>query len=78
MEVEVYTRDGCPYCDMIKQVVASKGWILTERKLFVDFDRQEFIGMFGEGSTFPRVFINGTLTGGATESIEYLRNQNLL
>lgn len=78
MEVEIYSREGCPYCDMIKQVVASKGWVLTERKLFEDFTREEFINMFGEGSTFPRVFINGTLTGGATESIDYLREQNLL
>ena len=78
MDIEIYTRDGCPYCDMIKQVVNSKGWPCVERKLFQDFDRTEFVNMFGEGSTFPRVFINGTLIGGATESISYLREQNLL
>ena len=78
MNIEIYTRDGCPYCDMIKQVVSSKGWPCVERKLFEDFDRTEFVNMFGEGSTFPRVFINGNLVGGATEAISHLREQNLL
>ncbi len=78
MEFEIYTREGCFYCEMIKQVILTKGWNFTERKLFQDFGREEFVGMFGENATFPQVFINGNLTGGATESIEYLRENNLM
>jgi len=78
MEIEIYSRDGCPYCDMIREVVSRKGWSYKERKLYEDFTREEFVGMFGEGSTFPRVLINNKLIGGATESVQYLREQNLL
>lgn len=78
MDIEIYSRDGCPYCDMIKQIVESKGWPNVERKLFTDFSRTEFVNMFGEDSTFPRVFIDGILVGGATEAVDYLREKDLL
>jgi glutaredoxin len=78
MNIEVYTRDGCPYCDQIKSVFAAKGWAYSERKLFRDFNREEFNNMFGQGSTFPRVLIDNKLIGGATETVSYLREQNLV
>lgn len=78
MNIEVYTRDGCPYCDQIKAVFSAKGWGYSERKLFRDFNREEFTNMFGSGSTFPRVMIDNKLVGGATETIAYLRENNLV
>ena len=53
MNFAVYTKDGCPYCDKVKQVLE-----LTESKFVVynldqHFDKDAFYGEFGQGSTFP-------------------------
>lgn len=78
MDIEVYTRDGCPYCDQVKAIFAAKGWSYSERKLFSDFQRDEFKNMFGFSATFPRVLFDGKVIGGATETVAYLRENNLV
>ncbi|NQX98767.1 MAG: glutaredoxin, partial [Flavobacteriales bacterium] len=55
MNFAVYSKEGCPYCDKVKQVLE-----LTESKFVVytlskHFERKEFYEEFGEGSTFPQV-----------------------
>ncbi len=50
----------------------------VEYKLDVDFTRQNFIDEFGENSTFPRILIDGKLIGGASETISYLKENNLV
>ena len=55
MNFAVYTRNGCPYCTQIKQVLEGKGYNYREYKLGVDFQREAFYNQFGQGSTFPQV-----------------------
>jgi len=43
-----------------------------------DFDRKAFYSKFGTGSTFPQVIMDGKNTGGCTETVKYLRENNLL
>ena len=78
MTFTVYSRDGCPYCDKVQRVLE-----LTEQqhviyKLGVDFDRNEFYLKFGYGSTFPRVILGEEIIGGCTETVKYLKEQNLI
>ena len=47
--------------------------------LNVDFTREEFIEKFGSSTTFPKVLSpDGTLIGGATETVNYLKAEGLL
>jgi glutaredoxin 3 len=78
MDIEIYTRDGCSYCDMVKKIFTAKGWAYSERKLLKDFQREEFKNMFGSDATFPRVMIEGKIIGGANETVNYLRENNLI
>ncbi len=78
MNFTVYTRNGCPYCTKIKQVLEGKGYSYTEYKLDRDFDRQAFYTKFGPGSTFPQVLLADTKLGGCTETVKYLRENNLV
>ncbi len=78
MNFTVYTRDGCPYCTQIKQVLEGKGYNFVEYKLGVNFEREAFYGQFGQGSTFPQVVLNGTNLGGCTESVKYMRENNMV
>ena len=47
-------------------------------KLGTDFDRTEFYDKFGQGSTFPQVILDDKMIGGCTETVKYLREQNLV
>ena len=78
MNFTVYRRDGCPYCTQIKQVLECKGYNFVEYKLGVNFEREAFYGQFGQGSTFPQVVLNGTNLGGCTESVKYMRENNMV
>ena len=47
--------------------------------LNVDFKRQDFIDIFGENSTFPQVIdYNGTIIGGATDTVKFLKSKGLV
>lgn len=74
----IYTRDGCPYCDQVKAVLNGIGESYSEMKLNTHFTREQFVEQFGPGGTFPRVFKDGALLGGCSETVVYLRNQGLV
>ena len=78
MDIVVYSKNGCPYCDRIKQIFEMKGWDYKEYKLDRDFTREQFLAEFPTESTFPRVLINGKLIGGCTETVQYLKEQQLV
>lgn len=68
----IYTRDNCEYCRKLKVVLDSFSVKYIKFNLDEDFSREEFYTMFGEGSTFPQVTLDGHGIGGCTETIEYL------
>ena len=78
MNFTVYSRDGCPYCEKIQEVLQLAGLNYVNYKLGKEFDRQSFYGQFGQGSTFPQVVLNGTNLGGCTETVQYLRENKLV
>jgi glutaredoxin 3 len=78
MNFQVYTRTGCPYCTKIKQVLQGKGYSFTEKQLNRDFTREQFYSQFGPGSTFPQVLLDSKRLGGCTETVKYLRENNLV
>ena len=74
----VYSKDGCPYCVKIIQVLQLAELQYVEYKLDRDFDRQSIYGQFGSGSTFPQVTLNGTNLGGCSETVKYLQENSLV
>jgi glutaredoxin len=78
MSYKVYTRSGCPYCTKIKDVMRAKKLSFQEFKLDVHFDRSQFYEQFGPGSTFPQVLLDSKRLGGCTETVKYLRENNLI
>ena len=78
MNFTVYSRDGCPYCSKIQEVLQLAELRHVIYKLDRDFDRQSFYDQFGEGSTFPQVVLNTENLGGCTETVQYLKEKNLV
>ena len=74
----VYSKDGCPYCTKVVQVLELAELNHVVYKLDRNFDRQSFYGEFGNGSTFPQVVMNGRKLGGCTETVKYLKENNMV
>ena len=78
MNFAVYTKDGCPYCEKIKEVLE-----LTESKFVVynlgqHFEKDAFYGEFGHGSTFPQVVCEGRKLGGCVDTIKFLKENRII
>ena len=78
MNFTVFSKEGCPYCEKVKEVLK-----LTESKYVVytlgkQFERDAFYGEFGEGSTFPQVVCDGNKLGGSVETIKFLQEKKII
>ena len=78
MNFTVYSKDGCTYCDQVKQILDLCQFKYQEYKLDEHFDRFAFYVEFGGGSTFPQVLLNNKKLGGCTDTVKYLKEHNLL
>ena len=74
----VYSREGCTYCTKVVQVLELAGLNHVVYKLGEDFERDAFYGQFGEGSTFPQVVLDQTNLGGCTETVQFLKEKQLV
>jgi len=78
MKFTVYSKDGCPYCVKVQQVLELAELQHVVYKLGRDFTREEFYSEFGQGSTFPQVILDDQLIGGCSDTVQYLQEQNLV
>tara|TARA_Y100001937_G_scaffold10135_1_gene12425 strand:- start:1467 stop:1709 length:243 start_codon:yes stop_codon:yes gene_type:complete len=78
MNFAVYSKDGCPYCDKIKQVLNLTKTSYVVYNLGEQFDKKSFYDEFGEGATFPQVSVDGKKLGGCVETIEYLKEKQII
>jgi len=78
MNFTVYSRDGCPYCTKIQEVLRLAELKHVIYKLDRDFDRESFYEQFGQGSTFPQVVLNTENLGGCTDTVKYLQEKKLV
>ena len=74
----VYTKIGCPYCGKVIGALQLAEQRYVEYKLGRDFGKDGFYTEFGEGSTFPQITVDGKNLGGCTETVKYLRENNLV
>jgi glutaredoxin len=79
MKFTVYSKNGCPFCSKIEQVLNLSNLDYKVYKLDEDFTRQQFYSQFGEGSTFPQVVLNDVESlGGCTDTVKYLQENKVI
>ena len=74
----VYSKDGCPYCTKVVQVLELAKLNHVVYKLDEHFDKDGFYGQFGQGSTFPQVVMDHHNIGGCFETVQYLKEKKLV
>ena len=62
--IEVYSKDGCPTCDLVFSKLERLGEKPLIRKLGVDFDRPYFKQRFSSFNEYPVIRRNGILYSG--------------
>ena len=78
MNFTVYSKDSCPYCVKVKQVLELTGSQFVVYTLGEDFTKEEFYSEFGQGSTFPQVICDDKKLGGSVDTIRFLREQQVI
>ena len=78
MNFTVYSKEGCPYCVKVVEVLKLAKLNHVVYKLGQHFEREAFYGQFGRGSTFPQVVLNSENLGGCTETVQYLKENKLV
>lgn len=78
MKFIVYSKESCPYCVKVKQVLDLAGQEYITYTLNKDFNREQFYQEFGNGSTFPQVILNETKLGGCNDTIKYLQENKII
>ena len=77
MNFAVYSKEGCPYCEKIKQVLDLTNLSYVVYNLNEHFDKKSFQDEFGQGATFPQVVVDGKRLGGCVDTIEFLRENQI-
>lgn len=66
MKVELYTKTGCPYCDMAKDFLKLRGITWEETDLSNNVLRQKFYNRTGTKSV-PQIYVDGEHIGGYSD-----------
>ena len=70
MEVVIYSRDNCGYCNRAK--IKLQKYNPKIHMLNIDFTRDEFFIKFPNAKTFPQIIINNEHIGGYHELKKWL------
>ena len=78
MNFTVYSKQDCPHCYKVKQVLELTGNQFVVYNLNEHFTKEEFYSEFGEGSSFPQVICDDRKLGGCIETVKYLKELQMV
>jgi glutaredoxin len=78
MNFTIYSKQDCPYCHKVKQVLELTGNNFVVYTLGEDFTKEEFYSEFGEGSTFPQVLCDDKKLGGCIDTVKFLKERQIV
>ena len=67
MKAIVWTKDACSYCVQAKALLEQQGIEYEEKKIGVDYTREQLLEAVPTARTVPQIFLDGELVGGFTE-----------
>jgi glutaredoxin-like protein len=76
LDVTVFSRSGCPFCAKAKGLLRDAGIQFEELVLNRDYSDRTLRAV-ANATSFPQVFINGELIGGAEDLVQWLEAAEL-
>jgi glutaredoxin 3 len=74
MQVVVWSKYHCPYCEQAVAVLKQRGIPFEERKIGDGFTKEELLEAVPNARSVPQIVINGTSIGGYNELLTYIQN----
>jgi len=59
----VWSKPGCPFCDMAKNLLTSKGIDFEERNLGNGWTKEQLLKEVPTAKTVPQIFLDGKYIG---------------
>lgn len=75
MQVIIWSKYNCAFCDQAKTLLQSRGIAYEERRIGDGWTREDLLEAVPTARTVPQIFVDGKLIGGFTELREYLNTQ---
>jgi glutaredoxin len=79
MKLVLYLKEGCPYCQMIKEELADKDMEVEMYYAGKDFTPEDYKKKYGNDATYPRAFVvdgkNNHLLKDSEAIMEFLNNE---
>ena len=75
MEVIIWSKYHCPYCDQAKELLTRKGIKFEERKIGDGFTKEDLLESIPNARAVPQIIIEGTVLGGFTELKKYFEKE---
>ena len=73
MKAIVWSKEQCPYCVMVTQLLTSKGIEFEEKKIGSGYTKEDLLNAVPTARTVPQVFLDEVLIGGFKELQAYLK-----
>lgn len=67
MKAIVWSKEQCPYCEMAKQLLTSKGIEFEEKKIGNGYTKEDLLNAVPSARSVPQVFLDDQLIGGFPE-----------
>lgn len=78
MKAILYSKNNCQECDRARMLLESLGISHLEYKHLHDFTDKQFIAEFGEDASYPQVAIDYKHIGGLKETLQYLKENEII
>jgi len=78
IEIAVIYSNGSQECERISMLLKSLGGEFHEYIEGVDFSERQFEMEFGKDATYPQVSIGNKHIGNIKETLQYLKNKNII
>lgn len=76
MKAIVWSKDNCQYCVKAKTLLSMKGIDYEERKLGIEWTKEQLLEAVPDAKSVPQIFLNGEYVGGFDQLQKRLTSQN--
>ena len=72
MNVLIWSKPSCQFCDMAKNLLKSKNIEYEERNIGTDYTKEDLLEMVPMARTVPQIFVDNEYVGGYQELKKYM------